>query len=100
MTDLFNLNNVDDLPPEMKKDVVSKKRDGVEEKIIGLFKLAQRELTIDEVYVGFYRKFGEQKARKYIMSKLYNMSRSDDAAIERVKGKKGVYSLKEGYTEL
>lgn len=91
--DIFDLSDLSDLPQSIKSDLNVMKRDDFENKIIEVFRRAKRDITLDEVTVGYYRLHNEQKERKQIMSKLYNMSRNNRPAIESVAGKKGVYKL-------
>lgn len=90
---LFDMFNLDDLPEDMKKEVVSKRMDEFERKILELFELAKRPLLIDEVMVGLYRGYGIQKNHRQVMNKLYQMSQGNTAKIET--SKKGVYQLKQ-----
>ncbi|MBR1604777.1 MAG: hypothetical protein IJ660_01565 [Alphaproteobacteria bacterium] len=100
MTDLFDLTNVDDLPEDVRKDI---NVDLFAKRIIDLFELAQRDLSIDEITVAYYRKYSAEdtdiKLKKQIMSKVYNMSRERNPKIKSVEGQKGVYSLCSGYDE-
>lgn len=101
MTDIFDLTNVDDIPDEVKEGIVV---DIVATRILELFKIARRDLSIDEITVAYYRKFKDKdddlKTKKQIMGKVYNMSRERNAKIKSVDGKKGVYTLcKEVYEE-
>ncbi len=91
--DIFDLSDLSDLPQSIKSDLNVMKRDEFEKKIIEVFRRAKRDITLDEVTVGYFRLHNEQKERKQIMSKLYNMSRNNRPAIESVAGKKGVYRL-------
>ena len=101
MADIFDLTNVDDIPDEVKEGIVV---DIVATRILELFKIARRDLSIDEITVAYYRKFKDEdddiKTKKQIMGKVYNMSRERNAKIKSVEGKKGVYTLcKEVYEE-
>ena len=91
--DIFDLSDLSDLPQNVKSDLNVLKRDDFENKIINVFRRANRELTLDEVTVGYYRLHNEEKERKQIMAKLYNMSRTNRPAIKSIEGKKGVYKL-------
>ena len=91
--DIFDLSDLSDLPLSIKSDLNVVKRDDFENKIIEVFRRANRDIKLDEVTVGYFRLHNEQKERKQIMSKLYNMSRAERPAIESVAGKKGVYKL-------
>ncbi len=94
MKDIFDLTNVDDIPEDVKKDISV---DVFATRIITLFELAKRELSIDEITVGYYRKYKnietERKTKKQIMGKVYNMSRERNPQIKSVEGKKGIYAL-------
>lgn len=93
---LFDLNNLIDIPKEIKKDLNS---DEYAKRIIELFNIAKRPLSVDEITVGYFRKFNmseedsEQKTKRQLNVKLYNMSREKKPLIEAVKGKKGIYKL-------
>ena len=93
MSDIFDLSNVDDIPDEVKEGIVV---DVVATRILELFKIAKRPLSIDEITVAYYRKFKDEdddlKTKKQIMGKVYNMSRERNAKIKSVEGKKGVKS--------
>ena len=91
--DIFSLDDLSDIPADIKSELKVLSRDAFETKVIELFKKANRELNIDEVTVAYYRFFKEEKNRHQIMTKLYNMSRSDRPAIGSVEGRKGVYTL-------
>lgn len=91
MTDIFDVCNVDDIPDEIKNglnEVLFAKQ------VLELFDIAKRDLSVDEITVGYFRKFGEPKTKKQIMGKLYNMARAVNPKIESVNGRKGVYRKK------
>lgn len=88
MNNIFDLNDISDIPQEIKSEL---NRDKFAEQILELFNMAGRELTVDEVTVGYYRQFQEIKTKRQIMTKLYNMSRETYPAIESVPGRKGAY---------
>ena len=96
---IFDLSNTSDIPDEIKKELNALKMDGFEKRLIELFKIAKCDLSLDQVQVGFFRKYGENKERRTITAKLYNISRGEHAPIESVGGKKGVYRLKDGYKD-
>ena len=95
--DIFNLSNTHDLPQEIRSELAVNKRDDFEKNIISLFQIAKSELNIDQIQVGYYRKFNDAKKRNQITTKLYNMARSNHSVIESVDGKKGVYKLKDEF---
>ena len=94
MSDIFDLTNVNDIPEEIKEGIVI---DVVATRILELFKIANRPLSIDEITVGYYRKFKDKdqdlKTKRKIMAKVYNMSRERNAKIKSIEGKKGIYAL-------
>lgn len=96
MSDLFDIYNLADIPAELKKEL---RQDDLSDQIVELFKIAQRDLSVDEVVVAHYRKFvqgtlNQPKSKKQIMAKLYNIGRDPKSPISPVTGKKGVYRLK------
>ena len=93
MTDIFDLNNLDDLPEKIKDDLSI---DKFENRILILFDIAKRSLSVDEVTIAYFRKFGKEdiKNKRQIVAKLYNMSRSINPKIESVPHKKGIYRLR------
>lgn len=94
MSDIFDLSSIDDLPQRIKDGI---NIDAFATRILELFEIAQRELSIDEITVGYYRKFKEidkeGKTKRQITVKLYSMSKEKNAKIKSVEGKKGVYAL-------
>lgn len=89
---LFDLNDLSDLPEDMRKDVESRRLDDFESKILDLFEIANRQLTIDEVMIALFRKFSLRKNRRQVMNKLYQMGNPKTGRLISVK--KGVYKLK------
>lgn len=91
MKDIFDIANIDDVPDKIKNDVDN--YDIFGNRIVDLFKEAQRDLSVDEITVAYYRKYKEIKTKKQILNKLYNMRRAITPKIRNVAGKKGFYSL-------
>lgn len=90
MTDIFNVLDTTDIKAPLG---LTKKT--IEKNILELFKLADRLLSVDELTVGYYRKYGKPfKTKAQIMNKVYKMSQNHIYGIESVKGRKGVYKLK------
>lgn len=90
--DIFDLIDLTDIPDNIKKELKILSRDPFENQLIEIFKMANREISIDEVTVAYYRIYKDAKERRQIMTKLYNMSRSDRPAIKSMP-QKGVYKL-------
>jgi len=97
MTDIFDLEQLDDVPSEIQGTLQVTKRDEFETNLIELFSIANRPLNLDEVIVGYYRKFAVAKERTKINTKLNNMARGTIPAVVSVPGKKGVYELAETF---
>ena len=88
--DLFDLTDVSDIPAEISTDLT---HDVFAQNILTLFNKAGRNLTIDEITVGYYRQFKEIKTKRQIMVKLYSMARAKNAKIRSIPNLKGVYGV-------
>lgn len=91
---IFDLFDLSDIP----KDLGDIKNDEFSKELLQLFELAGRELSVDEITVGYYRHFtlGENRAVKtktQIQNKVYKLSKDISAPIVSVGGKKGIYKL-------
>lgn len=98
--DIFDLHDLSDMPREIRLGVSSNRRaDTFAIKIIELFDKANRNLTVDEVTVGYYRFYKEKKSRKQIMYKICYLVKADRPFIVCVqkgaKGRKSLYRIKE-----
>jgi len=80
--DIFNLEDLRDLPYEITCDL---RYDTFFYKLLELFAIASRDLTVEELTVGYYRNFGEIKTKKQIMAKLYTKPKSKDGKIKIIK---------------
>ena len=87
---IFDLTDVSDIPDEISTDLNC---DVFAQNILTLFNKAGRNLTIDEVTVGYYRQFNEIKTKRQIMVKLYSMARARRAKIKSIPNLKGVYGV-------
>ena len=87
---IFDLTDVSDIPAEISTDLT---HDVFAQNILTLFNKAGRNLTIDEITVGYYRQFKEIKTKRQIMGKLYNMARAREAKIKSISQLKGVYGV-------
>ena len=90
---IFDLFDTSDLPDNLKNDLKRIKRSETEERIINLLRLADEDLSLNQLQVGYYRKYGEVKERRKLTTKLYIMCKSDNPVVTSVKGKKGKYRL-------
>ena len=86
-TDIFNTDNLEDIPESIKKDLLSNE---TEKRILELFDIANRPLNLDEITVGYYRKYGEIKARNFFIYKLRRMCNTSNAKVVPT-GSRGQY---------
>lgn len=91
--DLFSLADelLADLPSEVRDELSLSEADKFDAQATTLLRLARRPLSLNELIVGFYRKFGIQYKRPSITARLYRML--NNKAI--VSPSKGLYSLSE-----
>ena len=89
---IFDLTDVSDIPDEISTELNC---DVFAQNILTLFNKAGRNLTIDEVTVGYYRQFKEIKTKRQSMVKLYSMARARNAKIRSIPNLKGVYGVVE-----
>ena len=87
---IFDLTDVSDIPEEISAELSN---DVFAQNILTLFNKAGRNLTIDEVTVGYYRQFKEIKTKRQITVKLYSMARARKAKIRSIPNLKGVYGV-------
>lgn len=78
-----------DLPSELVEQLAIPQSDQDDAKIVRLLRLAQRPLSINEVMVALYRRFGEVQKRNAVNARLYRMTQRGDL----LKLEKGVYTL-------
>lgn len=94
MKDLFDLFDLSDIPADLG-DI---KNDEITKEIIDLFCTADRELSVNELTVAYYRKYtvGHNRpkfTKTQMQNKIYKLSKDRTAPIVSVDGKKGVYKL-------
>ena len=87
---IFDLTDVSDIPEEISAELSN---DVFAQNILTLFNKAGRNLTINEITVGYYRQFKEIKTKRQIMVKLYSMARARNAKIRSIPNLKGVYEV-------
>lgn len=87
---IFDLTDVSDIPEEISAELSN---DVFAQNILTLFNKAGRNLTIDEITVGYYRQFNEIKTKRQIMVKLCNMARAREAKIKSIPNRKGMYGV-------
>ena len=87
---IFDLTDVSDIPAEISAELFC---DVFAQNILKLFNKAGRNLTLNEITVGYYRLFKEVKTKRQIMLKLYNMARARNAKIRSIPKLKCVYGV-------
>lgn len=87
---IFDLTDVSDIPEEISAELSN---NVFAQNILTLFNKAGRNLTIDEITVGYYRQFNVIKTKRQIMVKLYSMVRARNAKIRSIPNLKGVYGV-------
>lgn len=89
--DLFRIDpyDVSDLPAELVSELTIPKSDDDEVRMVHLLRLAGRPLSINEIMVGLFRKFGDLSKRTTVNSRLYRMANKGDL----VSTEKGIYAL-------
>ena len=84
MDDIFDLDDLADLPPELIKEL--NLASDVDTKLLELFREAGKELNLTQLLVGFYRKYGEKKSRQYMMTTCYRLVKKGFLKPEEGKG--------------
>ena len=87
---IFDLIDISDIPDEISTDL---NYDDFGRNILTLFNKAGRNLSVDEITVGYYRQFNEIKTKRQIMVKLCNMARARGGKIRSISKLKGVYGV-------
>ena len=87
---IFDLTDISDIPAKISTDL---RYDVFAQNILKLFNEAGRNLSVDEVTVGYYRQFKQIKTKRQIVLKLYNMAREEGAKIMSIPNRKGVYRV-------
>lgn len=72
---LFDIENIEDLPIDLQKEIINVKISKTTNNIMNLLKLSEDYKSIDEILVGYYRLYNKQINRQYLVTKLYRMSK-------------------------
>jgi len=70
MTNIFDLENTDDLPASMKKKVRKRAKKSKGAQMLGLLELAGTPLTTGEILAGYYRTYQKEIRPQYLSSIL------------------------------
>jgi len=73
--DFFDLDDLSDISEQVRKEL-NRKNSTIIGKILQLFNFKQT-LTVDEILVGFYRKYGELMKRNYLQNRLYTLCKTN-----------------------
>jgi hypothetical protein len=71
MSDIFDLSNLHDLPPELVGEL--RLTSDVDSRLLRLFVKAGRPLNLSQLLVGFFRLYEEEKSRSYMMAACYRL---------------------------
>jgi len=98
--ELFNLDNTNDLPEYLTRELLILNVREDTRKLLLLFNL-KKSLSLDEILVGLYRVHKIQKTRYWVNTTLYNLSKKN--LIKRIG--RGVYKsvengMQDGYVVL
>ena len=94
MANIFDLTNTTDLPKTIREGLSIKTPNKFESDVRALFEIAGGPLTIDEITVGYYRKYGGTINKNNMMHKLYMAAKNKDCCFEKVRLSKSTYRLK------
>ncbi|MGI9377073.1 MAG: hypothetical protein ACR2PC_13415 [Tsuneonella suprasediminis] len=87
------IGNVEDLPEEIRSQLVSVQYDELETQILTVINKRYSGIaTIDEILVGLWREHNDVHQRDVLATKIYRMVRKE--FLHSVAGRKGVYSTK------
>lgn len=97
MDNIFNLDDVTDLPMSLRP-VPKFELNEIDQRVLYLMELAQSELSITQLIVGIFRKYGIEKKARSLSQILIKLSRN--GLIEKkYNGLYMTYSLKKGGNE-
>jgi len=86
--------DLSDLPPEMAETVRRTSPTIKPERIRAIFEKTRKTMTVNDVWIRYYRDYGVQLDRSDLSGRLYRLSRGKNAFLEAVPGLgKGVYRL-------
>jgi len=76
-SDIFNIDCIDDVPHELKKEILGERyRAGIGSvSILKLFNV-KAQLSVDEILIGLYRKFGIKKNRRWVSLTMHNLCKN------------------------
>ena len=83
---------IEDLPEELKKQLRINKKNDVDDNVVKIISgYNDKQASIDEILVRYYRDYGKILTRTYLNNRLLQMVKSNK--IVRVEKKKGLYKL-------
>lgn len=69
---IFNARIIDDLPESLQEQVWLAGRTHDTKRLVSLFDIKQ-ELTLAEILIGMFRKFGIEKQKKWAVANIHNL---------------------------
>ena len=91
MKDIFDLNNLSDLPEELIREINLTTK--VEKIILNLFLDGDGTLNLSKLIVGYYRKHDEIKTRQYMMTTCYRLVKKGFLSSTKNKGEYRITEL-------
>ena len=92
MADIFDLEDIKDIPESIRCGLKQNNGGTFCDKVLKLFELADKpRLSIEELTVGYYRKFGGNIKKVDMRNRLYQLSCRPTPPIEKVKGCRCLY---------
>ena len=94
--DICSLENLDDIPKELKSQITIFRMNRFDKRIIDLFKKVNRKLNLDEVIVGYYRIYNVVSVRSKLLYRLNCICENQGPQLKKIstKGKISVFELK------
>jgi len=89
--ELFDTNNISDLGENIVSELKLSKMNSGDQQLMELFSI-KPQLTIDQIIIGIFRKFGVEKKRGWVTSRLYSLVKK--GKLQKVEGINGSYELK------
>jgi len=87
------LGDLSDLPPELLEELSAPRGDDLEYQIVDVVQAYGGTADLDQILVGLFRKFEVVQKRRYLQNKIWRMSQKE--MLWSIKGKKGVYTIRE-----
>lgn len=86
--------NIDDLPDSLREQLAATRLDAMERDVLQLIRDEFSGVaTVDEIWIGLYRKNSTVLERKKVAGKLYRMATAKPPLLVSIEGKRGTYGI-------